>query len=261
MNRIRLKIKKIIQFKKNTKDYNHMEIEIPTLINKDSVSKKKQGFYTFIYIILFLIIHPILIGCSDTPYSGSILSIDYVDRYLLGTGEDTLCIQDGFDTVCIKYVCLVEDKHTEITPIIEVHPTDFTYIFHYEGKPILYARSTEDDLDGAAEGWIFQIFYPDTFPEEERGITPENSGFNIIVAEGYQQNIKKDQVLEIQHFIQANRMDETRFLQFLVSTVAREITIHVDGLVPDHKALFYINVDAVLPEEGKNSFQLQPNNL
>lgn len=213
------------------------------------------------YLIVLLILLPIVIGCSDIPYSGTILSVDNVDRYLLNTGEDTLCIQDGFDTVCIKYVCLEDDKETDISPIIEVHPIDFTYIFHYDGNPILYARKTEDDLNGGVEGWSIQIFYPDTFPEEERGNTPQTSGFNIIVSEGFQQERNQEQALEIMDFIQVVKMDGTRFLQFQVETEAREITIHVDGLVPDHNALFYMNIDDMVPDISKDSFQLQPNNL
>lgn len=32
-----------------------------------------------------------IVGCSDIPYSGPILSVDNVDRYLDSTGVDTVC--------------------------------------------------------------------------------------------------------------------------------------------------------------------------
>lgn len=53
------------------------------------------------YFVLLLIV--VLLGC-EVPYTGPMLSVDNVDRYLGATGEDTVCLQDGFDSVCLKVV-------------------------------------------------------------------------------------------------------------------------------------------------------------
>ena len=43
------------------------------------------------------------IGCQ-TPYTGSTLTVDDVNRYLDDIGKDTVCLQDGFDSICIKVI-------------------------------------------------------------------------------------------------------------------------------------------------------------
>ena len=44
----------------------------------------------------------IFIGC-DTPYTGFLGPGD-IDGYLEGTGDETVCLNDGFDSVCIKMI-------------------------------------------------------------------------------------------------------------------------------------------------------------
>ena len=44
----------------------------------------------------------IFIGC-DTPYTGFLGAGD-IDGYLESTGEETVCLADGFDSVCIKMI-------------------------------------------------------------------------------------------------------------------------------------------------------------
>ena len=53
------------------------------------------------YIILLALIF-VLASCTDTPYTGPMLTVDHIDRYLDATGDDTVCLQDGFDSVCLK---------------------------------------------------------------------------------------------------------------------------------------------------------------
>ena len=57
-----------------------------------------RHFLGGIFLILLFVC-----GC-DTPYTGPMLTVDHVDRYLDATGEDTVCLQDGFDSVCIKVI-------------------------------------------------------------------------------------------------------------------------------------------------------------
>ena len=41
----------------------------------------------------------------DPIYTGPMLTVDRVDQYLhVGTDEDTVCLQDGFDSICVKLI-------------------------------------------------------------------------------------------------------------------------------------------------------------
>lgn len=53
--------------------------------------------------LLWIFSFILAVGC-ETPYTGPVLTVDDVDRYLGATGEDTVCLQDGFDSVCIKVI-------------------------------------------------------------------------------------------------------------------------------------------------------------
>ena len=63
--------------------------------------------------ILTMIFAFLLQGCTDTPYTGPILTVDHVDRYLDAKGGDTVCLQDGFDSVCLKVIPGPQGEHGE----------------------------------------------------------------------------------------------------------------------------------------------------
>ena len=44
----------------------------------------------------------ICVGC-DTPYTGFLKAGD-IDKYVEQTGEETVCLADGFDTICIRTI-------------------------------------------------------------------------------------------------------------------------------------------------------------
>ena len=48
-----------------------------------------------VLLILFSIV-----GCSDSPHLGSMLTVDDVDRYFTST-EDSVCLLNGVDSACI----------------------------------------------------------------------------------------------------------------------------------------------------------------
>ncbi|MDE0682986.1 MAG: heavy metal-associated domain-containing protein, partial [Candidatus Poribacteria bacterium] len=226
-----------------------------------------------ILIVLFS-----LIGCTDVPYTGPMLTVDHVDRYLNSLGEDTICLQDGFDSICIKVVPGKSGDANDIIPIVHVHPTSLIYMFYYESKPILRAERVMDttqitqELTGEpiandnAQGidstifkdWTIQIYYPDSLPEANRGATPETSGLDLRVVEGMKIGTEKKKDLQIMNFTQINGLDSSRIAQFTIETEAQKITIQVDGLVTEHTATFYINADSVASNEGTSSLQLQP---
>ena len=54
-------------------------------------------------LIAIFIVSLSVIGC-DLPYTGPILTVDDVDRYLHSVGEDTSCLEVGFDGICVKII-------------------------------------------------------------------------------------------------------------------------------------------------------------
>ncbi|MCG9130013.1 heavy-metal-associated domain-containing protein [Candidatus Poribacteria bacterium] len=221
-------------------------------------------------------------GCSDVPYSGPILSVDNVDTYLDNSGADTVCLQDGFDTVCLRVEETVEDDTASI-PIIDIYPESIVYQFYYDNNPILEAERTMDtaelvqelidsgklnlppgstapavgNIAKVSDGWTIKIYYPESFPEANRGITLETSGLDIRVATGFQPTIKKGQGLGLNYFRQRDKQDGSRIAEFSVITEEKRITVQVDGLVEGFIIRFYIDIDGVATDEG-NTFQLEP---
>ena len=235
------------------------------------MQKTKLKIISLTFIVLLS-----LIGCTDTPYTGPMLTVDDVDRYLESLDEDTICLDDGFDTVCLKVVPGKRGGEADNTPIVYVHPTSLIYMFYYEDKPILRAErvmdtteivqeltdqpiadgDTQDGSNIVLKDWTLQIYYPEAFPETERGATPETSGFDIRIVEGMKIDADTQKDLEIKDFTQIDGLDGSRIVQFAIETEAQEITIQVAGLVTDQTATFYINADNVAANAGNSSLQL-----
>lgn len=226
-----------------------------------------------------------LIGCSDVPYTGPVLTVDSVDRYLNSTGEDTICLQDGFDSICLK---VIQDGIQDAPPIVNIHPASVAFMFYYEDRPILRTEKVMDTseliqelvnlgqvqlpAEGEAEDgtgnqnendfsgdWIVEVYYPDGFPEKDRGTSPDTSGFDIRVGEGKELGTNRDSVLEIMNFKQIDRPDGISGVQFTVESDDADISIEVNGLIDEHTALFYVKADGVVSDENTYTFQLQPN--
>ncbi len=96
-------------------------------------------FSVGILMILFSIT-----GCSDMPYTGSVLTVHEVDRYLVLTDGNVVCFQDEFDTTCRKLT--PETGNGAINgPAIHIYPERRVYVFYHEGKPILRAERAGDN--------------------------------------------------------------------------------------------------------------------
>ena len=241
-------------------------------------SMKCLKFLTTFIILLFTVI-----GCSETPYTGPILTVDNVDRYLSSTGEDKICLQDGFDTICLKYTKVEADIQGDGAAYVHVHPASVAYIFYFEDTPILLAEKAMDTTEivqglvdsdrvqlppnsfapntgnaNISENWTLQIYYPPSFPEANRGRTPQTSGLDIRIAAGMKLRIYSSEELEMKNFTQINGADGTRGVQFSVDTENPEITIHVNGLISGYTAKFYVNADDVAADEDRSIFQLEP---
>ena len=237
------------------------------------------SLWLFLSVALLLFIG--IIGCSDVPYTGPVLTVDNVDRYLNSTGEDTVCLQDGFDTICLKVV-EQEDSEDE-PPTVYIHPASIAFVFYYENRPILRAEkimdTTEvvqelidtgkvqlppdaagnsDNIDISDE-WLIEIYYPESFPEANRGSTPVTSGFDIRIGEGMKLSANKRDDLEILNFKQITGPNGIPGVRFSVESDDTEISIQVNGLVPEYTAKFYIKADGVASDENTYTFQLQPN--
>ena len=248
---------------------------------------KKSGLLVLSLIGSILIMLLSITGCSDIPYTGQVITAGHVDQYLDSIEQDTVCLQDGFDAVCVKLMLdeVVVVPEVASTPIVHVHPASLGYVFHYEGKPILRAKRGMDtsellqDLidDGKVqlpsdinnlgnpnaqgndvEGWTIEIYYLDASPMVNRRLTLRSSGLDIRVVEGTRLLSHTRNDLPIQDFAQTDGLNGRRAVQFSVETDAPNVTIQVGGLVPDHNAEFHISADGVESDPETNILQLQP---
>ena len=221
-------------------------------------------------------------GCSDVPYTGPILKVRDVEQFLQSAGESTACVQDGFDSVCLKLVGegAPDGSGDSDGPIVHVHPTSLTYIFHYEGQPILYAERGMDTSqlvqelvdagkiqlpsDGGVwgnsnnnanipDGWIIQVYYPDSFSQVNRRLR----NTDIKVVEGVRIRRDNQRDLQIKNFTRTEGFDGRHGVQFAVETTSSQITIQVDRLIPGNTAEFYINADAVESDPSSNTLRLR----
>ena len=79
-------------------------------------------------------------GCADAPYTGSVLTVNEVDRYLVSTDGNVVCFQDGIDSTCLRLTQETGNGTTAINqPAIHIYPERQVYVFYHEGNPILRA--------------------------------------------------------------------------------------------------------------------------
>ena len=248
---------------------------------------KKSELLTLSLVGSILIMLLSITGCSDIPYTGQVITAGHVDQYLDSIEQDTVCLQDGFDAVCVKLMLdeVVVVPEVASTPIVHVHPASLGYVFHYEGKPILRAKRGMDTSEllqdliddgkvqlpsdinnlgnpnaqgGDLEGWIIEIYYLGASPNGNRRLTLRNSGLDIRVVEGTRLLSHTRNDLPIQGFGQTDGLNGRSGVQFSIETDAPNVTIQVGGLVPDHVAEFHISADGVESDPETNILQLQP---
>lgn len=236
---------------------------------------------------IFIFMFVSIIGC-EVPYTGPLLSVNDVTQFLETTGEDTVCVQDGFDSVCLRVVVREVERQRDTTPalVIHIYPTGVMYEFYYEGRLVLRAERSIDttevaealvaagiaelpadsvllggdgglDVDNAFEGWRVRMYYPESFAEVSRGDTLETSGFEIRIVEGTKLLLHDQKDLEITNFTQIDEPNGVRIAQFDVGTNAAKILIRVRGLIPGYIARFRLNIDGIAPDEGDDTFELR----
>ena len=247
--------------------------------------KIKISNITFLTSSLLIILISVA-GCTDIPYSGPIVTSGDLDQYLNTIEQDTVCLEDGFDAICVKLLLdktEIDPTSIDYTPTVHVHPTNIAYVFNHQGRTILEAKRIMDtsqivqelvkagkaelpsnvNLNGGntnsiPEGWSIEVYYPSAFREANRGNTLETSGLDIRIAEGKTIPVKRQRDLEITEFTQINKNDGRRGVRFSVKTQTPEITIQVDGVVPANIATFHINGDSVETDNTQNVLRLQP---
>ena len=249
--------------------------------------RKKGGYLPISLISSVLIMLISIIGCSDVPYTGPTLTVSHVDDYLNTIEHDTVCLQDGFDTVCVKLLLdttEIDATNIDYIPEVYVYPTNLVYVFDYQGQHILEAKRLMDTTEifqelvptgrtqqrpnidspnngnrsSVPESWIIKIYYPDTFPEARRGRTPATSGLEIRIVEGTTIGTNRRDDLKIVDFTQIDEYDGRRGVEFSVETEAPKITIQVNGLVPGNTATFHISAESAEADEDTNILRLHP---
>ncbi len=204
-------------------------------------------------------------GCSDVPYTGKVITVDRVDTYLNAIGSDTLCLQDGFDSVCVKLdLDKIEINRSDIgyTPTVHVHPENIAYVFEYQGNAILRAKRTMDtsalvrrledegrvnlpssgnnlNVAPIPEGWIIEIY--------------STAQMNVRVVEGLTIGANTQRDLRIS---KTTKMDDG--VQFAIETTIPEITVQVRGLIPGNTATFHISANDINTNDNTNILKLQP---
>ena len=105
------------------------------------------------FIVGILIILFNVVGCSDMPYTGSVLTVNEVDRYLVSTDGNVVCFQDALDSTCLKFGTEIGDSaDTTNGPAIHIYPERRVYLFYHEGNPILRAVRVGDTSQNGGGG-------------------------------------------------------------------------------------------------------------
>ena len=100
------------------------------------------------FIVGILITLFSITGCSDMPYTGSGLTANEVDRYLVSTDGNVVCFQDGNDETCLKLIPETQNG----APTIHIYPEKQIYLFYHEGNPILRAARVGDNNGNNGDG-------------------------------------------------------------------------------------------------------------
>ena len=65
-----------------------------------------SSFSSFVWLCSLLM----LLGCSDTPQTGSMLSPGDVEKYIVKAADGSICLADASDAVC--YTLIPQDADT-----------------------------------------------------------------------------------------------------------------------------------------------------
>ena len=229
-----------------------------------------SSFLCFVWLYSLLL----LTGCSDTPYTGSILSPDDVGRYIVRRDDGSICLQSDLDSRC--FILIPKGANTATAPIIHIYSGKIVYVFFHDDAPIVRVERAmdttgirqvltdgnqgtrlsrddplgagninadageidtreTDDLFSGNDGWFIRIYYPEG-RDLPRGISNlEDSGLNITI------NGKPISSADIEGFAQITGL-RGRGVQFFYpneSGSTSPLTVEVTGLVSDEETVTF----------------------
>ena len=103
--------------------------------------KQVNNTYAVLFLFLpvtFIPIVSIIIGCSEVPYTGSMLQPGDVDKYIIRPEPGKVCLQKNGEIICID---TTTEKKRET--IIHIHGRRIIYTFYYEAAVL--TRTEEPD--------------------------------------------------------------------------------------------------------------------
>ncbi len=107
------------------------------LIIKNALAVVKTTLLSMVILLSGSFFVLLLIGCSDIPYAGSMLTPDDLDKYIIQQDSTTLCLTNGFDERCVT---LIHKGKDPAFPIIHIFPKKVIYVFYLEGIPVIRAE-------------------------------------------------------------------------------------------------------------------------
>lgn len=119
-------------------------------IQHTKVKLRKVESLSLSFISGILIAFFTIVGCSDMPYTGSMMTTDTVDvnQYIVSPNEELVCLQNGHDSECLTLIPKNTQKVDGINgPIIHIHPERLVYVFYHEGKKIVQAEKVMDTTE------------------------------------------------------------------------------------------------------------------
>jgi hypothetical protein len=113
-------------------------------IKKCFEAAKRTVPFLLSLIVSILIVLLNVTGCSDNPYTGSMLQPGDVDNYIFSHGDGRICLTNGVETACLT---LVPKRRDGTLPIIYIYSSSIAYVFNHEGVPIIRAERETDTSD------------------------------------------------------------------------------------------------------------------
>ena len=125
------------------------------------------GFMASFWVMLLS-----LTGCSDNAYTGSMLPVADVNKYILSDDESICLLNDG-ESACLKLTPKSTGGGDVNVPVIHIHPRKLVYIFYHEGSQFLRVERAVDTRDIVKELQYPQQFLDDAPSDADTSQPPE----------------------------------------------------------------------------------------
>ena len=123
-------------------------LTIPESMQHTKVKLRKVEALSLSFISSLLIILCSIVGCSDMPYTGSMMTTDTVDEYIVSPNDELVCLQNSTDSECLTLIPKDTGKVDSTNgPIIHIHPEKLVYVFYHKGEEIIRAEKIMDTTE------------------------------------------------------------------------------------------------------------------